>query len=193
MVREAASVWRDSPAGYGRISRTFHWGMAMLFAWQFTSAALHFFAPDTPAEEFFFSRHFDVGFLLWCLIWLRGLWGLANLSRRPAHAGPAGLRRAATLGHLALYLLMIAVPSIALLRAYGSERGFSALGIEIFAPQESEIEWMVELGGALHGELGWTLMAVVAGHVAIALWHGFVRHDGTLGRMWRGRETEPAR
>lgn len=187
MAPVGTSTWRDDPKGCGRISCAFHWGMALLFAWQFTSAALHFLAPDTPAEAFFFGRHFDVGFLLWCLVWLRGAWGLANLSRRPAHAGPAWLGRAATLGHLALYLLMIAVPSIALLRAYGSERGFSALGIELFAPRDTEIEWMVELGGALHGELGWTLMALVAGHLAMALWHGFARRDGTLERMWRGR------
>ncbi len=160
--------------------------MAALFAWQFTSAILHFFADDTPVEEFVFATHFDIGFTLWCLVLLRGGWGLANLRNRPHHAGPKALRRAATLGHLAMYLLMFAIPTIALVRAYGSKWGLTLFGMPVFAPRDPEIEWMQALGGALHGELGWLLLALVAGHVAMALWHGYSRRDGTLQRMWRG-------
>ena len=40
----ASSVWLDTPARYGRISRWLHWGMALLFAWQFIAA--QYLGPD---------------------------------------------------------------------------------------------------------------------------------------------------
>lgn len=35
-----------------------------------------------------------------------------------------------------------------------------------------------------HGELGWTLAALILGHIAMALiWHGLLKRDNTLQRM----------
>lgn len=83
----AATGLSDTMAGYGLVSRSLHWLMALLFAWQFTSALLHAFAPDTPVESFFWSTHYSVGFTLYILALLRGIWGLVNLRRRPHHDG----------------------------------------------------------------------------------------------------------
>ncbi len=52
--------------------------------------------------------------------------------------------------------------------------------------------WVSERRNALHGLLGWTLLALIAGHVAMALWHGLVRRDATLRRMTRGPEAARA-
>ncbi len=132
--------WTDQPTGYGIVSRSLHWGMALLFLWQFTSALLHLLARDTPIEDFFWGTHLSVGFTLWCLVLLRGAWGLANLSRRPRHEGPSLLRRGATVGHLALYALMIAEPSLAMARSFGNGRGFRAYGIQVIAPGGSPFQ-----------------------------------------------------
>ena len=51
----------DNSQRYGVISRLLHWGMALLFAWQFTSATAHWLFPDTPFEEFFWGTHYPVG------------------------------------------------------------------------------------------------------------------------------------
>ena len=185
---ERTAGWRDHRAGYGIISRTFHWTMAALFAWQFTSALCNQFAPETTLRNFFWSMHFNFGIILWCVVFLRGAWGLANLSRRPPYEGPRMQRWAAGTVHVALYALMVTVPSLALLRAYGSERGMRFFGQQVFDPRAEEIEPVVALGNALHGELGYTLLALVAGHIAMALWHGFVHRDGILQRMTRGDE-----
>jgi cytochrome b561 len=182
------STWLDDRAGYGIISRTLHWLMAALFAWQFTSALCNQFAPETALRNFFWSMHFNFGIILWCLVFLRGTWGLINLSRRPPYEGPRVQRWAAGIVHFALYVLMVTIPSLGLLRAYGSERGMRFFGQQIFNPRGQEIEPLVALGNALHGELGYTLLVLVAGHVTMALWHGFVRRDGILQRMTRGDE-----
>ncbi|MFT3974422.1 MAG: cytochrome b [Amaricoccus sp.] len=181
----ASRLW-DSPSGYGSVTRALHWGMAALFAWQFAGALLHLLADKTAIERFFWNTHFSVGFTLWLLVLVRGAWGLANLRRRPAHEGSARMARAAKAGHLALYALMVAVPSLAILRAVGGTRGFTVYGIQLSAPRQAAIPALTAPGNALHSLLGWVLLALVVGHVVMALYHARVRRDGTLERMTRG-------
>lgn len=39
---------------------------------------------------------------------------------------------------------------------------------------------------AIHGAFAGVLMALIALHVAAALWHQVVRRDGLMARMWFG-------
>ncbi|MES1933509.1 putative cytochrome b561 [Salinisphaera shabanensis T35B1] len=176
----------DHAHGYGLVSRLFHWVMALLIVWQVTSAALHYFFDDTPVTDFFFGYHFSNGVLILILAVLRGIWGLLNLSRRPSHAG--GLQRAAALGHAAMYVLLIAVPVIAIIRAYGGTRPFSALGVQIFDGMETKIEWMSNLGNQWHGFLGWILFALIAGHIVMAFVHTHGLKQPLIARMTKGDE-----
>ncbi|SEK46629.1 cytochrome b561 [Roseovarius nanhaiticus] len=172
----------DSQDRYGLISRIFHWGMALLFAAQFLSAAAHWALPREHAvREALWSYHPTLGATLFLLVLLRGVWGLANIGRRPGHSGLLG--RAAFAGHLAIYALMVIVPSVRLLAAAGGTRGFSYLGIPIFPAQPAEIAWM-RAPAEWHGEMGWILALLVLGHAAMAiLWHHLIKRDGTLQRM----------
>ncbi|WP_320179448.1 cytochrome b [Roseovarius pacificus] len=176
----------DHARGYGVISRFFHWSMAALILWQAISAALHFLVDDTPLADFFFAWHQPFGLLLLVLVALRAIWGLINIPRRPQHVG--GLDKAAALAHVAMYGLLFAVPVIALIRSYGSGRGFSAFGIQIFDKFEPKIEWMTNLGSAWHGELGWVLLALTAGHIAMAVVHDRAWNENRIARMTRGSE-----
>lgn len=184
----AASRWSDTPQGYGLVSRLFHWGMALLIIWQLTSAILRVVAADTAIEGFFWSTHFTVGFTILWLAVLRGAWGLANFSRRPRHEGPPLLAKAATLGHLALYTLMIVVPALGLARALGNGRGFSVYGLQLTQAGGTPVPALVAPANAFHGLLGWTLLALILGHTGFALWHGYARRDATLARMAYGHE-----
>jgi cytochrome b561 len=181
----------DTPAGYGLVSRALHWLMALLIVWQFASALLRVFAEDTGIEGFFWSTHYSVGFTIYVLAIARGAWGLANLKRRPPHGGSL-LDRAAPLGHLAMYGLMIVVPLLAILRAAGGGRGFSVYGLQLVAPGGEPNPMLTAPANALHGLLGWVLLALIAGHVAMALLHGLVWRDATLDRMTRGWSDRPA-
>jgi cytochrome b561 len=42
---------------------------------------------------------------------------------------------------------------------------------------------MVAPASALHGPLAWTLLALVGGHVAMAIFHDAVLRDRTIARM----------
>lgn len=174
----------DHADGYGLVSRFFHWFMALLLLWQAISALLHYFADDTPIADFFFQYHFTNGFTILVLAVFRGAWGLLNLSRRPVHNH--GIERAAPVVHFAIYTLLIAVPLIAVIRAYGSERPFSVYGIQLFSGSNPEIEWMTGLGGLLHGELGWILVFLITGHIIMAFVHSVLWKQRVIARMTTG-------
>ncbi|WP_338066158.1 cytochrome b [Billgrantia endophytica] len=164
---------------YGRFSRYLHWGMAALLAWQFATTGARVLAADSALDEFLWSTHRSMGALLLLLVVIRVLWALVDRANRP----PA-VSRAATLGHLALYALMVIVPSLALLRQFGSGRAFSPFGIPLMSGFEGEsIEWMTAAGSLFHGVLGWTLLALIVGHIGMVLWHRRAGDQDVLGRM----------
>lgn len=164
---------------YDPVSRALHWSMAALLFWQFASAGAHFLFEDTAIEAFLWPTHKPAGVLLLLLALLRLGWA-ASAGRRPP-AVDLGSR----IGHVVLYVLMIVVPTIALIRQYGSGRAFAPFGIPLFAGFEGErIDWTIRLGGALHGELGWLLLLLVLGHVGMAFVHRDAAGRRVLHRMW---------
>lgn len=173
--------WLDTPQRYGRISRAFHWLMAALFAWQFAGALLYVAIGDAALTRLVGGSHFTLGFTLFVLVLLRGIWGLANLARRPAHPGRLG--RAAVAGHAFIYLLMVLTPGLALLRQYGSGKPFTPYGLPLMPGHDTKIAWMVAPADLLHHWLGFTLMVVVLGHAVMALIHRRVRQEDVLARM----------
>lgn len=172
---------KDNNQRYGRVSRVLHWGMALLILWQFLSAGAHFFFDETAIEAFFWPTHKPVGFLILALVVIRILWALINLSNRPA-----SVNLLAKLGHISLYALLLAIPTIALMRQYGSGRSFEPFGIPLFAGFESDkIQWMIDLGSNFHSTLGWILLALIVGHVVMAIWHRKSKsQEDVIPRMW---------
>lgn len=173
--------WLDTPQRYGRISRGFHWLMAALFAWHFAGALLFVGIGDTALTRFVGASHFTVGFTLFVLVLLRGAWGLANLRRRPPHPGRLG--RAAAAGHALIYALMVVVPSLSLARQYGSGKAFSPYGIPVMPARDTKIEWMMVPADLFHYWLGFVLLAVLVGHVAMAVLHRVLWNEDVLVRM----------
>lgn len=173
--------WRDSPRRFGRISRWLHWAMAALFLWQFAGMVLKEVLGRTPVSGFFVGTHRDVGFLLFVLLVLRASWGLYNFGRRPPHQ-PGVIGVLALMGHLALYGLMLAVPALALLRQYGSGRPFAPFGIPLMGPGDP-VPWLMAPANAVHGLLGWALLALIAGHAAMVVVHRAVWRDDVAQRM----------
>ncbi|WP_235035311.1 cytochrome b [Roseomonas sp. 18066] len=178
-----ALSWRDTPERYGLITRALHWGMAGVFAWQFLGMILRNLLGRGPVAGFFVGTHTALGTVLLVLVLLRGAWGLYNRPRRPPQEG-GWLGRAAVAGHLALYGLMLLVPSLALLRAYGSGRAFAPFGVPLFSGfPGGPIGWMTAPATAAHGLLAWVLLALIAGHIAMALAHRLIWRDAVLQRM----------
>ncbi len=169
----------DSPGRYGSISRIFHWGMAFLIGWQ----ALKIFDRIDDGEhwvgETLVPAHVTVGTLLLVLVVFRIAWALNQKDNRPS-LGPA-IRMPARAGHILLYALMALMPVTGALAVIGGGHGWNAFGIQLVA-KGPEIPWMSTIGG-LHSPLGLMLLAMIAGHIGMALYHQLVRKDGLLRRM----------
>ena len=180
----------DSPAAYGLVTRILHWSLALMLLWQLTGMGLRALLGRHPVSAFFVGMHQSLGTAIFVLVMLRIVWMLAMRGRRPDHGnGIGGL--AAKAGHAALYALMLLVPSVALVRAFGTARGFAPFGIELASPKDADVAALVWLGNAVHGTLGWVLAALIGGHVVAVLVHEAVLRDGTLRRM-AGRTREVA-
>ena len=172
----------DNGMKYGAVTRILHWGMAILLVYQLGGVAAEALLGEIPLTEAWGSSHKPVGLLLFILAVVRAIWGLVNLGHRPA-AKRGLIAKLAVGGHLFLYGLMLFVPSVALIRQYGSGRAFEAFGITIMQGGHERITWMTKLGGDWHGEMGWGLMAMIGLHILMALVHHFVWKDDVLKRM----------
>lgn len=177
-----ALQWRDTPDGYGLVTRLLHWAMALILLWQFTGMILRLILGRTPLMAFWVGTHQSIGTVLLALILLRLTWAWASRRRRPAQE-PGWNGRAAFAGHCALYGLMFVAPALALLRAFGNGRGYAFFGHQVVPRTGVRIEWMAAPADLLHSKLAWLLLALILGHVVMALVHHFVWRDGVLLRM----------
>ncbi|ALM52238.1 cytochrome b [Halomonas huangheensis] len=170
----------DTPQRYGTLTRALHWGVAALVVWQLTTATVTSLAEDSWLDELLWATHKPTGFSILVLMVLRLGWALVNHARRPASVSAL-----ARLGHIVLYALLLVIPSIALLRQYGSGRSFEPFGLPLMSGFESgKIEWLMAPANLLHGWLGWTLFVLALVHVLMAFHRRFSRKaEDVLPRM----------
>lgn len=177
--------WMDSPEKYGLVSRALHWGMAYILLWQFVMILSWKLVGPSPVLDVisgFGPGHGTVGFLTIVLVAVRAIWTFINRNQRPPHA--AGLvGQLARVAHNAFYVLLFAIPSLALFRAYGSGKGREQWGINIVPATGEKVEWMMAPANMLHSLLSWVLCVLIVAHIMAALFHRFVLKDDILSRM----------
>jgi cytochrome b561 len=172
----------DSAQRYGLVTRTLHWIVAALLAWQLTGMILKNVLGRVPLMKFWVGTHASVGTLLLVLILIRVGWALAQKRSRPSY-GEGFVGTLAKVGHAAMYILMVVVPTLGFLRMLGDVRPVSLFGVMLRPGGGAEVPWMTGPANAVHGTLGWLLLALIVGHVAMVFVHRFVWRDDTLGRM----------
>ncbi|MCE8025259.1 cytochrome b [Billgrantia aerodenitrificans] len=184
MTTSPANHWRDTPDRYGLVSRLLHWLTAaqvillfgVLLAWKGfgENAVTLVLARIGP--------HGSLGAMLLVTTLLRAMWAYRQRHHRPPRpSGLGGLL--ARCMHLAFYALLILIPALAILRQYGRGGHLIFYGIELLPEAEREIAWMMAPADLLHSTLAWLLLALIAGHVAMALAHRLWLKDGILARM----------
>lgn len=172
---------QDNAHVYGLITRLLHWAIAALISWQFLCMIIKIIFGKQDFVKPFVMSHQPVGLVLAALILIRVVWALVNKNNRPDH-GVGLVATAAKFGHVALYVLMIAIPALAILRGWGGDRPFMPFGLPINPGRPEAIGWARAIGSA-HGLLAWLLGLLVLGHVFMVLVHERVWRDGTMSRM----------
>ena len=158
----------DTPSHYGTISRALHWSMAVAIACMYLLALAWHVSSHT---EILIPVHKALGILLLMLVFARILWAVAAEQR------PRAISLAARLGHLALYLRMLTVPTIALIRDAAAGRDGSAENAA------------TRFGDLWHSRAAWLLLLLIAGHILMTAIHQY-RGEKILQRM-AGRCAHP--
>lgn len=167
-----------------------HWLMAWLII------AVYFLGLSIDALPVGPDRILVVGWHKWLGVTIAFLWGFRVLWRaghRPPAlpaSSPAWQNAASHLVHVALYLLMIAIPVSGWLMS--SAKGYTTNFFGLFDLPNLLMKDK-ELGHTLkevHEVLANSLMALVGLHIAAALKHQLVDKDNLLGRMRPARKTK---
>ncbi len=165
---------------YDAVARGLHWLMAALILAVFGLGLLVDTFPRTW-EHGIVETHKVLGVCILLLVILRFAW---RLSHRPPAPEPVGrlMARAASLGHVGLYALMLAVPVIGLVYAVLRGQGID-FGLFAIAPLMARNRALGGVVGEAHEIAAYGLIALAGIHALAALWHHLIRKDATLLRM----------
>ena len=173
---------------YHFAARTIHWAMALgfVFMWGCGYTMTTLVEDDSPLEELLFDLHISIGVTLLALL-------VARVSVRLVYPPPAlpdsirGMeRKAAHLGHAALYALPVLV-----IAAGWAETNFGGHAVRWFGVELPRVfpetgENLQDLSENVHMWLAYTMLAVAAGHVAAAFKHRWIDGHDVIRRMTFG-------
>jgi len=178
---------------YTSIAILLHWVMALLILITWSIAIVVSDMPLSPARIAGFSWHKWLGTTGFFLVVVRLLWRGSHQVPKFEITMPAWQEKMMQCTHIALYLLMLAIPVVGWLMS--SAKGYTVNYFGLFDLPDL-VEKDKGLGSVLkeiHEVLANGLMALVGLHILAALKHQFIDKDGLLSRMSFFRHTDNER
>src|SRR5439155_13867979 len=128
------------------------------------------------------NLHKSFGIVLGVLIVFRIGWRLAHKPPAWPASMSAARRRAANAGHVALYACMLIAPLAGYLGSNFSKHGVRFFGA-VLPPWGPDWPAAYNFLVGVHDTSSYLLLALTAGHVAMALKHALVDRDGVFDRI----------
>ena len=173
-------VLKNTQDGFGWVSQVVHWLSAALILGLFF---LGYWMVDLNYYSSWYQSapmlHVSIGVVLVVLTLLRIIW--LQIAGKPQPHGDGKL--AAKLGHLGLYVLLIAVLLTGYLISSSDGRPIDFFGAWQVPTVDLGIADQADRAGELHKIFAYIMMALVALHTLAACWHHFILKDDTLMRM----------
>lgn len=170
--------------GYGIVSRVFHW-VTFILVLITVPVALTMTRLDRGAlQDTLFIIHKGLGPFILVVVLLRLAWRIFN----PPPPLPADIpvlqRNVSQMVHAGLYTALIVMGTSGYVRV--TTGGFPlewlrAIGIPPLLPKMEEVSKVAQ---AIHASAIVVLAALILVHVAAATYHGLLRRDGVISRMW---------
>jgi cytochrome b561 len=176
---------KDTPDGYGAVSRVFHWLMAIaifgLFGLGWWMVALDYYSPYYVSAPDF---HRSAGIVVFIALIARMIWRSMNTKPDVADLTPLE-RKASHLVHLAFYPLLLALSLAGYLISTPDGRAIDVFGL-FSVPSIIQQKGLEDSAGWVHWALAYVVIALAAIHTFAALKHHFIDKGSSLRRMWSG-------
>lgn len=181
---------------WGFIAKSLHWLLALLIIGMLIFGTYMTGIPDDRLAEKFqlYQWHKSFGLLAFVFIALRLAWRAVQPTPALPADSPAYVRLGSKFSHIALYVLMFALPVSGYLMTSVNTFGiptvaFGVIPIPHILGADAGLEKIFK---EIHEISGNLLIAVLLLHVAAAVKHGFIDRDGILQRMWFGKRSSEA-
>jgi len=175
--------WKNTTTRYGSLSIGLHWLMLLLFIAVYGTIELReLFEKGSDPREALKTWHFMLGMLVFVLVWLRIAARLSGPTPAIVPEPVAWQQLASRLMHLALYVLMIAMPISGwlLLSAAGKPIPFFGLELPALISENKDLAKQIKELHEFFGTAGYFLIGL---HALAALQHHYMVRDNTLTRM----------
>jgi cytochrome b561 len=176
---------------YGTVAQAFHWLTVLLVG------AAYLIEPErgegrAASADLATQLHETLGLLVFAAVLLRLLWRF--LDQAPdSPPMRTSIKIASRAVHLALYGLLLALPSLGLLGTWLEGHPVALVGLGNVGPLLAAEPEFGEVLSELHETLGNVIIWLAGLHAAAALFHHYVLHDRVLVAMLPVRRSQGSR
>ncbi|EBO3986205.1 cytochrome b [Salmonella enterica] len=174
-------------AHFSRLQITLHWLTLLLTGIAYAAIELRGWAPKGSSVYLFMKdMHYDMGVLVWALIFLRLYLKHKYLAPAITPPLPRWQQVAATLVHIALYFTFLALPllGVAMMALSGKNWSFFGITVPVFLTSDSTLKSDIKRIHEVLANIGYFLIAM---HAAAALFHLYIQKDDIFSRMLPGK------
>jgi cytochrome b561 len=169
---------------YGLVSRLFHWVTVLLLLVMIPVGLTMIQEIPRPVQDRLFILHKGLGPFVLLVVVLRLAWRAFHPAPPLPEDIPRIQRIAARTVHAGLYVLLITMGISGYVRVTTGGFPIEALNALGIPPFFGKNEAVAEVAKRVHFVTAITLLVFIAMHVSAAAYHGFVRRDGVVSRMW---------
>jgi cytochrome b561 len=168
---------------WGPVSQLLHWTIVVLILVMAYLGLTMTDLPNGPGKIRLYNLHKSIGLTILALVALRVLWRAWAGSPVVLQTIPRWQHRIAELTHIALYVLLFAIPISGwwLNSTAGFPlRWFGLFRLPSIAARNHDVH---EIAEDVHEILFWALVVLALMHAAAAFYHHLFQRDATLARM----------
>jgi cytochrome b561 len=185
----------NAHARYTNIAIALHWVMAIAFLLMLTSGlSMEYITMSKSLKFNMYQWHKSLGVLLLMAFVFRIIWRLSHKAPDLPSSFSQWDIILAKVGHVALYICMIAVPLSGWLMVSSSVYGLPTVVFGWFEwphiPGVAGNEWVSTMSKNAHWILAWSFGLCIAGHVAAVVKHIICDNENLLPRMWFGKRNQ---
>ncbi len=184
---------RNSLTRWGAVSKLLHWAIATLMI---AAIAIAVWAgqldPEVESHRslwqiLIMKLHKPIGFTALVLILIRVAWAVSGSRPRLPDSMSRLEVGLSKLAHVALYLLMLIVPTTGWFMSQYADSPVNYFGLFEIGNVVAADKEMIKPLHTIHVTLGLVTLGLVVFHIAAAFFHEYVRKDGVLAAMLPGR------